>query len=91
MVGSVCFLIMILVAYLDKNLGGMGWIIAVPGFLLMLIVYGGFIASIVFFFVSLSKKEQLNIIKQKILYGSIILFIVIFVVFIRVMRATGNG
>jgi hypothetical protein len=91
MIGSLLLLIIIGVAYLDKLTGSMGWTIALFGFIFGLAIVIGFITSIVLFFVSLSRKEPINIIKNKFLYWSILVFVIIFGIFVKVMQITGNG
>ncbi len=91
MFGSLCLLILIGIAYWDSDSGSMGWGIALPGFLLLGATLVAFIVSIILFFTSLSKEEPLDIIKNKIWYWMVVIFIIIFVLFVNVMQATGNG
>ena len=89
--GSLLLIIIIGVAYLDLAVGGMGWMVALFGFLFGLILLVGLIASIVLFIISLSKSEPITLLKNKGLYWFILIFVIVFGIFARVMRATGNA
>lgn len=90
-VGSLFLLIIIGVAYIDKFTGGEGWIISLFGFIFLLATLVAFIISIVKFFMSLSNERSIELFKNRLWYWFILVFIIIFILFVKVMKVTGNG
>jgi hypothetical protein len=90
-IGSLLLVLIMAVAYIDLVFGGMGWIVALFGFIFGLTLVVGFIVSMILFFASLSNPEPIGLLKSRWQYWFIPIFLLILGFFVKVMQITGNS